>query len=788
MSSDGPELVTRGKEWRRELGAVGILAALTLLMFADVLWRGNAVLLSKENLDIWSYFYWIRDWGFAELRKGHLALWNPHILCGCPFFGNFQSALLYPLNAMFLKMETVKAMNLNIALHVFLAGLSMYMWCRGRGVSRTGGIVGGVIFMFCGGYFVKILAGHLNHLTALVWAPLLFLAIDKLFDSGKLKWSALGGLSLAMQVLAGAPQFAYYTGLAAGLYVLLNLITHKHHRGRIIVGFALMGVLAGMLSAWQVTLGMQLESHRSAGLDVEDAVVGVISPVRLLTLIAPMPFGHDLLTLNIGAAGLVLAIHGAIRGSGAQKRFALTIAIIMAILAMGHFTPLFQLLYDHLPGYALFRVVGRFATISALFLAMLAGIGFDRLRDEGKWRLTASVALLLALLAIGLGVAVLATISKGFDGLAGWMLLLLDGGWRSPDAAERLAELLPQRARWLWMMLLTGGGLLLLTTALMALSQRWPRTVYLVAALVPLELFISAMHTRVTMEMPMEYAERWRRRVVVSRSNDARTYHLNLKYANAAMHFRSFDGHGYEAVVPHRYAMLKDELREVYREHRDISVLEEMPGVWKMLRVQYLLTTRPKGGVKQLDPPLGRLELIENYALLADQKELLKAICDPQFDPRQLVYLEREPAVRPQPGGAQGAAKVTHNGTDRIEIHAELPKPAILLMTDSYSTHWHVTALPGSAQDQYEIMPANLALRAIPLGAGAHKLRLEYRPRFYYTSMSVSALTAAGYLVGLAMGGINGYRRRRSARAAALSSSAGNSSSSDGNPAVSATR
>ena len=155
-----------------------------------------------------------------------------------------------------------------------------------------------------------------------------------------------------------------------------------------------------------------------------------------------------------------------------------------------------------------------------------------------------------------------------------------------------------------------------------------------------------------------------------------------------------------------------------------------------------------------------------------------------------MVYLEADPAIKPEPGGAAGTVKLTRSRTDHMEIFAELSRPAILLITDGYSSHWHATALPGSAQAAYDVMPANLALRAIPLSAGVHKLRLEYRPRFYHASMAVSGLTAAGYAVFLVAGGIGAYRRRRSAKSTAPSSDPGSKSSpsSGSNPAVSATR
>ena len=71
-------------------------------MFADVLFSDGSKILSSPHTDIASQFIYWRDFGFTELRKGKLALWNPHLFSGAPFFGGFQSALLYPLNLPYL--------------------------------------------------------------------------------------------------------------------------------------------------------------------------------------------------------------------------------------------------------------------------------------------------------------------------------------------------------------------------------------------------------------------------------------------------------------------------------------------------------------------------------------------------------------------------------------------------------------------------------------------------------------------------------------------------------------
>ena len=46
------------------------------------------------------YYPW-RFFAAESIRDGVLPLWNPHQFCGTPLLANGQSAVLYPLNAVF---------------------------------------------------------------------------------------------------------------------------------------------------------------------------------------------------------------------------------------------------------------------------------------------------------------------------------------------------------------------------------------------------------------------------------------------------------------------------------------------------------------------------------------------------------------------------------------------------------------------------------------------------------------------------------------------------------------
>jgi hypothetical protein len=146
-------------------------------------------------------------------------------------------------------------------------------------------------------------------------------------------------------------------------------------------------------------------------------------------------------------------------------------------------------------------------------------------------------------------------------------------------------------------------------------------------------------------------------------------------------------------------------------------------------------------------PPLGRLELIAAHQVKVGRDAVLDAMGAPSFDPLKQVILEREPDPVPVAGATQGRAKIVREGTDFMEIEADIASPSVLLVTDAWAPAWRAVALEGSAAGRYELMPANYALRAVALDRGTHRLRLEYAPSEFKLGAIVSALAWAAWLL-----------------------------------------
>jgi hypothetical protein len=141
-----------------------------------------------------------------------------------------------------------------------------------------------------------------------------------------------------------------------------------------------------------------------------------------------------------------------------------------------------------------------------------------------------------------------------------------------------------------------------------------------------------------------------------------------------------------------------------------------------------------------------RLLLAQDCAVISNRNDIFRAMAKTGFDPSRTVILEKPPNPVPEKTTRQGTARIVDSSTDHLTIEAELPTPAILVVTDAYSKGWRARALAGSEQQKYEVMPANYVLRAVPLSRGHHIFRMEYMPLGFRAGRWVSLISVIVYV------------------------------------------
>src|SRR5574341_1432326 len=348
---------------------------------------------------------------FDEVRAGRLPLWNPMLGNGAPLLANYQTAVFYPPNWLYLIIPTEFAMGWVGLLHLYWAGLGMVVYLRSLGVTRLGQGIGALAYALSG-YLVARFA-FLSITSVVPWLPWLVWSVDRLMRGlGRKERSiALVGGIVALILLGGHAQTAIYSLVLAGLYALWrgmvveNLLESWRH-----LAMALVAVLLGIgLAAIQLVPTFELlqTSQRAGGLHREFALTYSFWPWRFISLLSPNIFGtpangtyqgyanywED--EIYVGLLPLVLAARSMGRWWEERRTGAVTLAaqvipffgallIPTFVLALGKNTPVLPWLYDHIPGFDLFQAPTRITLLIVFGLAVLAGVGADGWKNTSR--------------------------------------------------------------------------------------------------------------------------------------------------------------------------------------------------------------------------------------------------------------------------------------------------------------------------------------------------------------------------------------------------------------------
>jgi len=736
------------------------LAVLVLLMFADVLFTSKPIILSQPETDLFACDVPLKSYGYENLKRGVIASWNPHIWSGVPYFAGFDTGLLDPLNVVFLLLPFEKAMNLVLALHTWVLGAGMFFLGRQRGLHPLGAFLSGAVMMFSGAFFLHIYSGHPNNISAMSMAPYLYLAAG-LIGVGRMRQGWLvGSAALAMQLLSCQAQYVFYTCLGVLLYSLLNL-------GAVRERIKYLAVLAAMVVAAVAMAAVQLfparafiaESLRSAkGMPYEFAAMFSFPPENVLTMLAPFFFGDMSRVAYWGrcylwemvpflsVTALVLAIYGLCRGPGWVRRVALPMILVTFVLALGAHTPLFRFLYDHVPGFNGLRGNSKFVFQTTIFLTLVAGAGLDALvRQPVRPRLVAGFLAGAALLLILAGFWISAAASGGTVAWTQFPQAVWKTGetYLPPTTLQDPVFLRESGAFAARGLFVAAGTLFLVGLILLSLAHKPRWMVSALGGLALAEVFCFARILNPSFNLPEHYTRTGVTAVrdfLAARPGDYRIFFPSNP--NAAMAIGAQNIWGYGSTPLKRYVEFMGFTQGVNPDEANQYVpFRSLHRLYSMLRCKYAFVPGANGlQVVETGDSMPRVSLISEAEVIAGRDAIFAAMDDAFFEPRQTVILETAPNPAPVKSDSPGVVKITGSGIDFLEIEADLVSPAILLVTDVFTSGWRARALPGSSQPRYEVLPANYILRAIPLGVGTHRLRMEY--------------TSPGLALGLGISGV----------------------------------
>ena len=390
-------------------------------------------------------------------------LWDPFVNGGQPLLGNPNRFILYPSRVLYGVLSPTSALNLEIALHLFLGGVGSVLLARRLGVSGAGSAVTGLSYSLSG--LSISITNHLGRLMAYHWVPWILLAVHVgLCERGRNSWRWRGALPalFMIQWLTGTAEVVATTAMMAiGWVVVLH--RRDSHRGQALVrGVGLVTLGVGMAAiqivpAAEMVYRSDRTSYTPNGTSTEWSVhplrfpemvvpgycgpIDVVNPARHYWGAGLIDHGFPLiLSIYLGASAVFLALVGWMR-SGSDPMWA-SLRLLFAILfggavliACGNYLPIIGGAWSAIPGLNVFRYPVKALLVIGLPLALLAGRGVD-----GWLKANNRTAQRAGLAALAAGVLSLA--------VAGWASLsqsapILDLIF--PERGEMAAEGLPGR-------------------------------------------------------------------------------------------------------------------------------------------------------------------------------------------------------------------------------------------------------------------------------------------------------------------------------------------------------
>jgi hypothetical protein len=728
--------------------------------------------------------------GLAQLlRAGTLPTWLDNQYGGEPFLANLQHAVLYPGNLPFWLLDTSTAIEVVAALHVALAGLCMWAYCRvGLRTGWAGAALAGLAFGFGSVTLQHIIL--LNQLQVIAWMPLVLLFGHLALERGRVRWVVLAGVAAGMQLLAGHPEEWVYTLFALATYGLawtLAAAPRDWPRRALAAALRLGGAIAalGCLFAWQLlpTLLLQRQGWRTApGFDEQYEL-----PARL-ALNALLPdYGNTLFGENVGFIGLIaLALAGLGIWAGPvrlcwMRLWALALPLLGMVMALGDQTALYRLVAGNVGLVAEFRVPARYLLLAYFPLAAAAALGTDVLlgRDLGRLAARARRGLGgLAVVGLVLGFALLVGGHSDWIESRRWWALAAAAG-----ALAWLAAGFPAVPRPL-------VALALLAVTTTELQQARPAAEY--HRLVPNVAYDDpgpvmerlgrerGRYVTIAWDQPTTAAER--RSVAVPAGFDARMRRDYLEswprrlaarpaweYATNAETITGRDG----GLLPLRAYQEFFTAAVNHEGHLTAGITTQAPSKWgwpalDLLGVRWFVTNGlPSAEIKVMERNGFRLVQREAFVLVwerpAPPLARLYHRVDVVTDPAERVaglqagypLLERAMVERPLTGLAQPAepaeVKVQRRDQTRVEVSLRTGADGLLVLADPWYPQWRVEVDGRPA----ELLRVDHAFRGVRVPAGGHRVVFTYQDQALRTGLALSGLAAGG------LAGLWWWRRRR---------------------------
>ncbi len=341
-----------------------------------------------------------REFFARALREGQLPLWNAAINCGFPLFAEGQAGPLYPPNVILaLLLPTWAALNWNIVLHLWLAGVGMYALVRAFGAVRPAALCAGLCYALSGYMVVRAMSP--NFIDVCAWLPLLFWLVESHPEPRALFLrAALCAGDLPATAGRPSPSCPLRSCRRCGLLALSELGAGRGVGGLAGAGRrtrAGRGSRRGPARAYcRISAAIQSRGRLVVGQLCRDVAAaraaGYLVVAQLLRQFGARHVREPGRWASSSSSARTSAWcpcfwlgRPCASGRTAKSVFFAVLGLAGLVLALGKYTAIFSLFYE-IPGFSLFRIPTRFLLWFALGASVLCGLGLDQVLRRQRHR------------------------------------------------------------------------------------------------------------------------------------------------------------------------------------------------------------------------------------------------------------------------------------------------------------------------------------------------------------------------------------------------------------------
>ncbi len=666
----------------------------------------------------------------AEMHKGHLPLWDPHIWSGQPLIGQTQPGPLFPFNLIFglvkLKEGYIQFAALNwywVIIH-WLAGWFFFLLARDRGLGFLTALAGGILFG-CGGFVGTV--AWLDVVNGTIWIPLVMLFVLRASDTSadartRRRAAALGGLFLGICWLSGHHE----------LPILLSLATLiPWLRKRNLVGYAvLFFVIAGLIASIQALPTFEFGRLSRRWLGLADSVtwkdkipylthtIYSLPPRGLVAGILPGFGSFADASPYLGLIPFGLAMAGvALRWKEWVVRRMTLLGALAIVYSMGVHSPLNGIFYALVPVVDKARIPMRAIAIADFAVIVLAVYGLEAVLANHALVWVRRLKWLFA----GAGVLVI--------------------------AAQLFAPRMDDR--------LVLAAILALAAA--ALFAGWQRR-----AISPRALawsLIGLFLIDLTQSGPALYNHRQEKDgdkflKALTQHRDVANYLRSLPGEPIRLHIddqangANFgDWHGLDMLYGYvAGASLNVTAHELHTKRtQDLFAVTHFIGKQPDKPHQVEVFRGADGLIVYRNPDaFPRVRSVHETQLAPTEGHLRIAVQNPDIDLRRTAVFLGGKAPQLETCAAADEVRLTRYSTDDITIAATMSCRGLVVLADTMFPGWEasIDGRPAPIWEAYGVF------RSVVVDAGRHEIRLRFRPRSLFVG---AGLTSVGFLAVLAL-------------------------------------